>query len=88
VGCGLLHFPYFHSQASLPPSSPSTPPLGSAKFEVLTVSPVFEGKALLQRHRAVNTALAAELEHIHAITLKCLTPAQWEEKKTMEQQAT
>lgn len=69
-------------------SHPPPPPLGGAKFEVLTVSPIFEGKALLARHRAVNTALAAELEHIHAITLKCLTPAQWEEKKKTEQQAT
>jgi len=42
---------------------------------------MFEGKPLLQRHRTVNKALAVELEHIHAITLKCLTPAQWEEKK-------
>jgi stress-induced morphogen len=46
---------------------------------------MFEGKPLLQRHRTVNSALAAELEHIHAITLKCLTPAQWEEKKKAEQ---
>ncbi len=52
-----------------------------AKFEVLVVSPAFEGKALLARHRAVNAALATELEHIHAMTLKCYTPAQWEEKK-------
>ncbi|TFJ87505.1 hypothetical protein NSK_000857 [Nannochloropsis salina CCMP1776] len=52
-----------------------------AKFEILTVSPTFEGKSLLQRHRAVNAALAKELEHIHAITLKCLTPTQWDETK-------
>lgn len=75
----------FKTHPFLHPLSP--PPLGGAKFEVLTVSPIFEGKALLARHRAVNTALAAELEHIHAITLKCLTPAQWEEKKKTEQQA-
>lgn len=39
------------------------------------------GKALLARHREVNAALAEELKAIHAITLKCLTPAQWEEKQ-------
>lgn len=52
-----------------------------AKFEIVTVSKQFEGKGLLQRHRAVNTALASELENIHAITLKCLTPQQWEGKQ-------
>lgn len=57
-----------------------------AKFEVVVVSPVFEGKALLARHREVNAALAEELKFIHAITLKCLTPAQWEEKQKQQQQ--
>ncbi len=70
---------------SRPFPHPIPSPLGGAKFEVLTVSSMFEGKPLLQRHRTVNSALAAELEHIHAITLKCLTPAQWEEKKKAEQ---
>lgn len=42
------------------------------------------GKALLARHREVNAALAEELKAIHAITLKCLTPAQWEEKQQQQ----
>lgn len=42
------------------------------------------GKALLARHREVNAALAEELKVIHAITLKCLTPAQWEEKQQQQ----
>lgn len=56
-----------------------------AKFEVVVVTPVFEGKALLARHREVNAALAEELKSIHAITLKCMTPAQWEEKQKQQQ---
>ncbi len=33
------------------------------------------------RHRLVNAALAEELKAIHALTLKCLTDAQWETKQ-------
>ncbi|KAK9840539.1 hypothetical protein WJX81_000352 [Elliptochloris bilobata] len=48
-----------------------------AAFEVVVVSPMFEGKALLQRHRMVNTVLAEELKTVHALAIKkCLTPAQ------------
>jgi stress-induced morphogen len=52
-----------------------------AKFVVLVVSPAFEGVPLLERHRRVNGALAEELKTIHALTIKALTPAQWEQKK-------
>ncbi|KAK3597202.1 hypothetical protein CHS0354_003706 [Potamilus streckersoni] len=52
-----------------------------AKFQALIVSPEFEGKALLQRHRLVNTALAVELKNIHAFQMKTLTPEQWEQQK-------
>ena len=41
---------------------------------------VFAGKPLLARHRAVNEALAAEMASIHALTLKTLTPEQYEAK--------
>src|SRR5438874_1837118 len=37
-----------------------------AKFEVVIVSPSFEGKTMLQRHRMVNDCLAEELKSIHA----------------------
>jgi stress-induced morphogen len=48
-----------------------------SKFNVVVVSSAFEGRPPLARHRAVNSALAAEIAQIHAITLKTLTPAQW-----------
>lgn len=40
------------------------------------VSAQFEGKRLLERQRLVNAALAGVMPEIHALTMKCLTPAQ------------
>ncbi|KAM9836841.1 bolA-like protein 2 isoform 1-T1 [Aulostomus maculatus] len=54
----------------------------AASFKVLVVSPQFEGKQLLQRHRMVNACLAEELKEIHAFEQKTLTPEQWEKQKT------
>uniref|UniRef100_A0A3Q3KMJ1 BolA family member 2B n=1 Tax=Mastacembelus armatus TaxID=205130 RepID=A0A3Q3KMJ1_9TELE len=54
----------------------------AASFKVLVVSPQFEGKPLLQRHRMVNTCLAEELKEIHAFEQKTLTPEQWEKQKS------
>ncbi|KAG5852030.1 bolA-like protein 2 [Anguilla rostrata] len=53
----------------------------AASFKVLVVSPQFEGKPLLHRHRMVNSCLAKELEVIHAFEQKTLTPEQWEKLK-------
>uniref|UniRef100_A0A4W5K6E5 BolA family member 2 n=1 Tax=Hucho hucho TaxID=62062 RepID=A0A4W5K6E5_9TELE len=53
----------------------------AASFKVLLVSPQFEGKPLLARHRMVNTCLADELKEIHAFEQKTLTPEQWEKQK-------
>ncbi|XP_056609021.1 bolA-like protein 2 [Triplophysa dalaica] len=53
----------------------------AASFKVLVVSPQFEGKPLLQRHRMVNNSLAEELKEIHAFEQKTLTPEQWEKQK-------
>ncbi|KAM4565378.1 bolA-like protein 2 [Fundulus diaphanus] len=53
----------------------------AASFKVLVVSPQFEGKPLLQRHRMVNTCLVEELKEIHAFEQKTLTPEQWDKLK-------
>ncbi|XP_045174006.1 bolA-like protein 2 [Mercenaria mercenaria] len=53
-----------------------------AKFQAVIVSPQFEGKPLLQRHRLVNAALEAEMKEIHAFQMKTLTPEQWEKQKS------
>lgn len=47
-------------------------------FSALIVSPQFEKKTTLARHRMVNTALKEEVAAIHAWTPKCYTPEQWE----------
>jgi hypothetical protein len=51
------------------------------------VSPQFEKKTTLARHRLVNTALKAEVAAIHAWTPKCYTPEQWERQRQEEIQA-
>src|SRR4029079_12419587 len=57
----------------------SVPPGSETHFKVLVVSPAFEGRSLIERHRAVNAALADELKGgVHALTIRALTPAQWE----------
>ena len=48
-------------------------------FEALVVSPAFEGKAMLQRHRMVYATLGERMGgEIHALSLKTLTPAERE----------
>ena len=48
-------------------------------FEAVIVSPAFEGKTLLQRHRLVNALLADALHSgaLHALSMDTLTPGQW-----------
>jgi stress-induced morphogen len=50
-------------------------------FSAIIVSPQFEKKTTLARHRLVNTALKVEVAAIHAWTPKCYTPEQWEKQK-------
>ncbi|BCS01550.1 uncharacterized protein AKAW2_51891A [Aspergillus luchuensis] len=47
-------------------------------FQAVIVSPQFEKKTMLARHRLVNSALKAEIAAIHAWTPKCYTPEQWQ----------
>ena len=41
-------------------------PGGETHFRVYIVSPAFEGKSRIERHRMVNTTLEAELEGLRA----------------------
>ncbi|KAF2876365.1 bola protein, partial [Massariosphaeria phaeospora] len=50
-------------------------------FEAVIVSPQFDKKTTLAKHRLVNNALKEEIAAIHAWTPKCYTPEQWEKKK-------
>lgn len=49
-------------------------------FSAIIVSPLFEKKTTLAKHRLVNSALKAEVAAIHAWTPKCYTPEQWEKE--------
>jgi BolA protein len=54
-------------------------PQGSeSHFRVVLVSSKFEGKPLIQRHRAVTAILDRELKgQIHALALNTMTPEEW-----------
>lgn len=57
----------------------SVPPGSETHFKVLIVSPVFEGLGAVDRHRRVHGLLSDELRSgLHALTLRALTPSQWE----------
>ncbi len=46
-------------------------------FEALIVSPLFEGKRLVQRHQIVYRALGDRMrEEIHALSMRTLTPSE------------
>ena len=50
---------------------------GGGHYRVKVVSPLFEGKSQVQRHRMVYDALAAEMQRtIHALALTTLAPGQ------------
>jgi len=53
---------------------------GGDHWQLIVVSPAFEGKSLLEQHRIVNDALKAEIgdQRIHALALKTFSPAKWE----------
>ena len=53
---------------------------GGDHWQVIIVSPAFEGKGLIEQHRMVNEALNEPMadQRIHALSLKTYSPAQWE----------
>lgn len=50
-------------------------------FESVIVSPTFQGKTGLARHRLANTALKKEIAAVHAWSQKLYTPAEWEKRQ-------
>jgi len=54
-------------------------PAGSeSHFKVTVVAEQFAGQGLVDRHRAVNRVLAAEMAGgLHALALHTLTPEEW-----------
>ena len=48
---------------------------GGGHFQLIIVSPLFDGKSTQARHRMVHAALGEMLEReIHAVTIKAYTP--------------
>lgn len=56
----------------------NVPANSETHFKVTAVSEEFIGKRLIQRHRAINKALAQELEGgVHALAIHAYTPDEW-----------
>ncbi|MFM9937942.1 MAG: BolA family protein [Hyphomicrobiaceae bacterium] len=54
-----------------------SPGTGESHFRVLIVSPLFEGRSRVDRHRMVNDALADLLRHrVHALAIKAHAPGE------------
>jgi BolA protein len=52
---------------------------GAGHFRALIVSPLFEGKSLVERQRLVYGALVEMMgPEIHALAMQTLTPEQWQ----------
>lgn len=52
-------------------------PGGETHFRVYIVSPSFEGKSRVERHRMINAALAAELAgSVHALAIHAQAPGE------------
>ena len=55
---------------------------GGDHFEALVVSDQFEGKGLVERHQVVYAALGDAMRaRVHALQLKTLTPAQYQNRR-------
>lgn len=52
---------------------------GNDHYQIVVVSPAFEGKGLVQQHQLVYGAVQSAMssEAIHALSLKTYTPEQW-----------
>lgn len=51
-------------------------------WQALIVSPAFEGRSLVERHRLIFDLFKSEVEsnEVHALTLKTLTPEQYDQQ--------
>ena len=52
-------------------------PGGETHFRIYIVSPAFEGKSRIERHRMINSTLTAELAgSVHALAIKAQAPGE------------
>jgi BolA protein len=58
-------------------------PNGETHFKLLIVSSKFEGKTRVDRQRMVQSLFEEErTKGLHALTMKTLTPSEWEKDKS------
>ena len=57
---------------------------GGDHFHIYVVSPLFQGKLLIDQHRIVQAPLQAFMDdgRIHAVQIKTETPEEWAKKRT------
>jgi len=57
---------------------------GGDHFQVIVVSPDFENKTLVEKHKMIYEILDAEMKsnEIHALTLKTYSPAEWKKSQS------
>ena len=67
----------------------SVPSNAETHFKVMLVSPIFQGKNLLQRHQSVYQTLTEEMTKggVHALALYVYTPDEWQEKGNLVPQS-
>jgi stress-induced morphogen len=59
----------------------NVPPNSETHFKVVIVSESFANQPPVTRHRAVNKALAKQLQNgVHALSIQAFTPAQWTQR--------
>ncbi|MES1908217.1 MAG: hypothetical protein MHM6MM_001193 [Cercozoa sp. M6MM] len=65
----------------------SVPRNSETHFKVVVVSEQFDSMSVIERHRAVQEALCAELQGgVHALAIRAKTPAQWEKLQARGEQ--
>jgi BolA protein len=58
----------------------AVPPGSESHWNLIIVSQAFEGLPLVKRHRSVYDTLGKDvMQGIHALTMKTLTPKEWED---------
>ncbi|MDX2229206.1 MAG: BolA/IbaG family iron-sulfur metabolism protein [Leptolyngbyaceae cyanobacterium bins.349] len=67
-------------QAQLPEAQVKVMSDDGEHYEVIVISPVFEGKSLVQQHQLVYKAIQQEMLSgaIHAMAVKTYTPEAWQ----------
>jgi BolA protein len=70
-----------HLQVENESSMHNVPPGAESHFKVVVVSPMFEQKSPVQRHRMIYSALGDDIrDAIHALAIVAHSPAEWSAK--------